>query len=44
MTNINDFDPEFLFFNNFKGSKDGSVLFNMAYGEQNNVSYIVLII
>ena len=41
MTNINDFNPEFLFVNDFKGYKDGSVLFNMAYGDENNVPYIV---
>ena len=41
MTNINDFGPKFFFVNDFKGCKDGSVLFNMAYGEENNVPYIV---
>ena len=41
MTNINDFDPDFLFANDFKDCKDGSVLFNMSYGDENNVPYIV---
>ena len=41
MTNIDDFDPEFLLVNDFKSSKDGSILFNMSYCEENNVSYIV---
>ena len=33
MTNINDFDLEFLLVNDFKCSKDGSILFNMSYCE-----------
>ena len=41
MTNINYFHPEYLFINDFKSSKDESVLFNMAYGEEKNVPYIV---
>ena len=41
MTNINDFDIRFLFANDFKGCKDGSTIFNMAYDEENNVPYIV---
>ena len=41
MTNINDFDPEFLRINDFKGCKDGSTLFNLCYCEENNVSHIV---
>ena len=41
MTNINDFDPEFLLVNDFKSSKDGSILFNTSYCEENNVSHIV---
>ena len=32
LTNINDFDPKFLFVNDFKGCKDGSKMFGMAYG------------
>ena len=41
MTNINDFDPEFLLVNDFKSSKDRSIVFNIAYYEENNVSHIV---
>ena len=41
MANINDFDPEFLLVNEFKSSKDGSVVFNIAYCEENNVPHIV---
>ena len=41
MTNINDFDPEFLLVNDFKSRKDGSILFNMSYCEENNVPHIV---
>ena len=41
MTNINDFDPAFLLINDFKSSKDGSILFNVNYCEENNVPHIV---
>ena len=41
MTNINDFDAEFFLVNDFKSSKDGSILFNTSYCEENNVSHIV---
>ena len=41
MTNSSDFDPEFLLFNDFKSSKDGSILFNISYCEENNVPHIV---
>ena len=41
MTNCNDFDPWFLLVNNFKSSKDGSIVFNMSYCEENNVPHIV---
>ena len=41
MTNINDFDPEFLLVNDFKSSKDGSIVFDIAYCEENNVPCIV---
>ena len=41
MANIIDFNPEFLVVNDFKSSKDGSVLLNMSYCEENNVHHIV---
>ena len=41
MTNINDFDPEFLLVNDFKTSKNGSIVFNIAYCEENNAPHIV---
>ena len=41
VTNINDFDPEFLLVNDFKSSKDRSILFNLRYCEENNVPHIV---
>ena len=41
MTNINDFDPEFLWINNFKGCKDGSTVFNLCYCEENNVPHVI---
>ena len=41
MTNINDFDPAFLLLNDFKSSKDGSIVFNIACCEKNNLAHIV---
>ena len=41
MTNINDFDPDFLLVNDFKSSKDGTIVFSIAYCEENNVPHIV---
>ena len=41
MANINDFDPDFSLVNDFKSSKDGSIVFNIAYCEENNVRHIV---
>ena len=41
MTNIDEIDPEFFLVNDFKGCKDGSIVFNMAYCEENNVPLIV---
>ena len=41
MTSSNDFDPRFLFINGFKSCKDGSTIFNIVYGEENNVPCIV---
>ena len=41
MTKINDFDPDFLLINDFKTSKDGPILFNVNYCEENNIPHIV---
>ena len=41
MVNINDIDPECFLINDFKGCKDGSVLFNTAYCEEDSVPHIV---
>ena len=41
MTNIKDFDPAFLLVNDFKSCKDGSIVFNITYCEENNVPHIV---
>ena len=41
MTNINDIDPEYFLVNDFRGSKDGSILLNIAYCEENYVPHIV---
>ena len=41
MVNINDIEPEYFLINDFKGSKDGSVLFNIAYCEEDSVPHIV---
>ena len=40
MTNINDFDPEFLLINEYKSSKDGPILFNVNYCEE--IMYLIL--
>ena len=40
-TNINDVDPEFLLVNDFKSSKDGSIVLHIAYCEENDVPHIV---
>ena len=31
MTNINDFDPEFALLNDFKSSKDESIVFSIGF-------------
>ena len=41
MTNINDFDPEFSWINDFKSCKYNSTLFSLCYFEENNVPHIV---
>ena len=41
MVNINDIDPEFVLINDFNGCKEGSVLFNIGYCEENSVPHIV---
>ena len=41
MTNINNVDPEYFLINDFKGCRDVSILFNIAYCEENSVSRIV---
>ena len=41
MVNILDIEPEYFTINDFKGCKDGSVLFNIAYCEENSVQHIV---
>ena len=41
MVNINDIDPEYFLINDFKGSRDGSVLFNIVYCEEDSVPHIV---
>ena len=33
MVNILDINPEYIIVNDFKGCKDGSVLFNLCYSE-----------
>ena len=40
MVNINDFDSKFFLINDFKSNKDGPVLFNVAYCEENSVPHI----
>ena len=41
MTNINDFDPKFLLINESVNSVNGSIVFSIAYCEENNVLHIV---
>ena len=41
MVNINDIHPEFFLINDFKDCKDGSVLFNLCYCEENSVPHVV---
>ena len=41
MTNIDDFDPELLFIDDFAIFKDGSIVFNILYWEENNTPRIV---
>ena len=41
MVNINDTEPEYFLVNGFKGSRNGSVLFNVAYCEENSVPRII---
>ena len=40
MVKINDIDLEKLLINDFKDCKDGSVLFSIAYCEENSVPYV----
>ena len=41
IVNILDIEPEYFMVNDFKGSKDGSVFFNLCYCEENSVPDIV---
>ena len=41
MVNILDVQPEYFMINNFKGFKDGPILFNVYYCEENSVLHIV---
>ena len=41
ITNINDFDPEFLFFNKFTIADDLSIMFDVNYCQENNTPHVV---
>ena len=41
MVNILDIEPEYLMINDFKGCKDGSIIFNVYYCEENSVPHTV---
>ena len=41
MTNINDFDPEFLLFNKFPIVDDLSIMFDVNYCQENNTAHVV---
>ena len=38
---ILDIEPEYFMVNDFKGCKDGSVLFNLCYSDESGVPHIV---
>ena len=40
MASINDFDSELLLIDDFSIFKDGSIMFNIVYCEENNTSHI----
>ena len=41
MINILDIEPEYFMINDFKGCKDGSILFNLCYSDKNGIPHIV---
>ena len=41
MVNILDIALEYFMINDFKGCKDGSILFNLCYYDENGVPHIV---
>ena len=41
MINILDVEPEYIMVNDFKGCKDGPILFNLCYSDEINVLHIV---
>ena len=41
MINILDIEPEYFMVNDFKGCKDGLILFNLCYSDENGVPHIV---
>ena len=41
ITNINDFDPQFLLFNKFTIVGDLSIMFNVNYCQENNTPHVV---
>ena len=41
MINILDINPEYIMVNDFKGCRDGSILFNLCYSDENGVPHIV---
>ena len=41
MINILEINPEYIMVNDFKGCKDGSILFNLCYSDENSVPHIV---
>ena len=42
MINILDIEPTYFMINDFKGCKDGSILFNLCYSDENDIPHIVL--
>ena len=41
MINILDIEPKYFMVNDFKGCKDGSILFNLCYSDENGVPHII---
>ena len=41
MVNILNIDPQYFMVNDFKGCKDGSIVFNLRYCSENSIPHII---